>query len=259
MLSTDFVKGSPNWLDLGSPDTTAAAAFYRAVFDWDFESAGPDAGGYGLFQQEGQTIAGLGPLTEEGASSAWTVYFETPDADATAAAVKKSGGTVRVEPFDVMEMGRMSPLTDPAGADFAIWQPGTFHGSELLGEPTSLAWVELHGVDRAAALSFYGGLFGWRSQEFEMPGMTYTVLSTAEGDPRDASFGGIVPDSHGQDPHWIAYFEVADPDDVVERARHNGGSLLMPAADVPEVGRIAWLADPFGAPFAIIRSAPQPE
>ncbi|MEU0939692.1 MULTISPECIES: VOC family protein [unclassified Embleya] len=258
MLSTDFVTGSPNWLDLGSPDPTAAATFYGAVFDWDFESAGPDAGGYGLFRQEGKTVAGLGPLTEEGASSAWTVYFRTPDADATAAATAKSGGTVRVAPFDVMEMGRMSPLTDPAGADFAVWQPGTFHGSELLGKPNSLAWVELHGVEPAAALAFYGGLFGWRSQEFQMPGMTYTVLSTAEGDPQDTSFGGIVPDSHGQDPHWIAYFEVADADDVVERAKVNRGSVLMPATDVPEVGRLAWLADPFGAPFAIIRSAPQP-
>ncbi|MFE5333748.1 VOC family protein [Embleya sp. NPDC056575] len=257
MLSTDYATGAPNWLDLGSPDTDAAARFYTTIFGWDFQSAGEDAGGYGLFQQDGRSVAGLGPLTEEGASPAWTVYFKSPDADATARAVTDGGGRVRVEPFDVMEMGRMSPLTDPAGADFAIWQPGTFQGAELVGKPTSAAWVELHGVELTAALAFYGKLFGWRTQQFEMPGMTYNVLSTAEGDQQATSFGGIVPDPHGQDAHWIVYFEVADPDDVIAKAERNGGTVTMPAADVPDVGRLAWLTDPFGAPFAIIKSVDQ--
>ncbi len=96
MLTTDYAPGAPNWLDLGCPDTAAATTFYRAVFGWDFQSAGPKAGGYGFWQKDGKTVAALGPLTEEGASSAWTVYFHTPDADATAKAVEQGGGTVRV-------------------------------------------------------------------------------------------------------------------------------------------------------------------
>jgi uncharacterized protein len=48
MLTTDYASGAPNWLDLGCPDTAAAAAFYGAVFGWDFQSAGPEAGGYGF-------------------------------------------------------------------------------------------------------------------------------------------------------------------------------------------------------------------
>lgn len=123
MLTTDFVTGSPNWVDLGSPDTMAAAAFYGAVFGWELQSAGPDAGGYGFFQKDGKTVAALGPLTDEGARSAWTVYFQTPDADATAKAVEQGGGVVRAEPFDVMEAGRMAAFTDPGGAEFAVWQP----------------------------------------------------------------------------------------------------------------------------------------
>ncbi|WP_331767076.1 VOC family protein [Embleya sp. NBC_00896] len=254
MLSTDYVTGSPNWLDLGSPDTAAAAQFYGAVLGWTFESAGPEAGGYGLLRQEGKTVGGLGPLTEEGASSAWMVYFKVPDADATAKAVERAGGTVRLEPFDVMDAGRMAQLTDPGGARFAIWQSAAFAGSEVVGTPGSLAWAELHSGDLNAALSFYGTLFGWRAQEFEMPGMKYTVLSTAEGKQEDASFGGVVTAREGQEPGWIPYFEVTDPDDVVSRAQGNGGSVVMPAADVPDVGRLAWLTDPFGATFAIIKS-----
>ncbi|MFD9792955.1 VOC family protein [Streptomyces sp. NPDC059070] len=257
MLSTDFVTGAPNWLDLGSPDTDASAAFYAAVFGWDFRSAGPESGGYGFFQKDGRTVAALGPLTEEGASPAWTVYFQTPDADATAKAAAQAGGAVRVEPFDVMEAGRMACLTDPGGADFSVWQPAAVKGLEDTSSDNTLCWAELHVADVPGALSFYGTLFGWRSREMPAPGMTYTVLSSAEGDQQDASFGGLAPAQEGMEPRWVPYFAVSDADATVARAQETGGAVLMPAADVPDVGRIAWLADPHGAPFAVLEPNPR--
>jgi predicted enzyme related to lactoylglutathione lyase len=151
MLTTDYAPGAPNWLDLGSPDTAAAAAFYGEVLGWDLQSAGPDAGGYGFWQEDGKTVAGLGPLAEDDASSAWTVYFYTPDASATAKAVERGGGTVRVEPFDVMDAGRMACFTDPGGAEFAVWQPGAVRGLEAVTDTNTLCWVELHTADPAAA------------------------------------------------------------------------------------------------------------
>ncbi|WP_329426565.1 VOC family protein [Streptomyces sp. NBC_01268] len=257
MLGTDFTTGSPDWLDLGSPDTTAAATFYGRVFGWDFVSAGPDTGGYGFFQQDGKTVAALGPLTQEGASSAWTVYFETPDADATARAAEQNGGTVRMAPTDVMEAGRTAALTDPGGAEFAVWQPNAVKGLERTSENHTLLWAELHVDDPEAVLGFYRGLFGWRWAEMEAPGMTYRVISTAAGDQQDASFGGAAPLQPGADKaRWIPYFATADADVVSASVQESGGSVLMPPADVPDVGRIAWLADPFGAPFAVLKPSP---
>lgn len=258
MLGTDFTTGSPSWLDLGSPDVAAAATYYGGVFGWEFESAGPDAGGYGFFRRNGRTVAAIGPLTEDGATSAWTIYFQTPDAKATAEAAKDAGGTVRVEAFDVMEAGQMACLTDPGGAEFAVWQPGAVKGLEQTSDTHSLVWAELHVGDPQVALDFYGRLFGWRSQEMDAPGMTYRVLSTAEGDQQDASFGGVAPlQEGGHEARWIPYFAVDDADEIVARSTGHGGSVLMPAADIPDVGRIAWLADPFGAPFAILKPSPQ--
>lgn len=46
-------------------------------------------------------------------------------------------------------------------------------------------------------------------------------------------------------------------DELVGRAERAGGKVLMGAEDVQNVGRIAWLADPFGAPFALIKGDPQ--
>ncbi|MGW3102382.1 VOC family protein [Streptomyces sp. NPDC001100] len=259
MLGTDFVTGSPNWLDLGSPDTDAAAAFYGAVLGWQFVSAGPETGGYGFFQVDGKTVAALGPLTEEGARSAWMIHFKTEDIAATVQAVTAGGGTVRMEPMDVMGEGMLAQATDPQGAQFALWQPGRTAGLELTSAPNTLLWVELHATDPEADIVFYQGLFGWRSQDMPAPGMTYRVLSTSAGDQQDASFGGVAPlnAGEGEQPRWVPYFHSTDVDATINSATSNGGSVLMPAADVPEVGRIAWLADPFGAAFALLKPDPQ--
>ncbi|MFJ5093812.1 MULTISPECIES: VOC family protein [unclassified Streptomyces] len=257
MLGTRFTTGSPTWIDLGTPDTAAAAAFYGAVLGWEFRSAGPGSGGYGFFQQDGRTVAALGPLTEEGAESAWTVYFGTPDADATQRAAESAGGEVRLPASDVMEAGRMAALTDPAGARFAVWQPGTTRGLDRTSETNTLVWVELHTGDPEAALGFYRTLFGWRWAEMAVPGMTYRVVSTAEGDQQDASFGGVAELRDAAEPaRWVPYFAVEDADASARSVQGNGGSVVMPAADVPDVGRIAWLADPSGATFAVLKPVP---
>ncbi|MFI0966451.1 VOC family protein [Streptomyces sp. NPDC021080] len=259
MPGTDFSTGSPNWLDLGSPDTEAAAAFYGAVFGWQFASAGPEAGGYGFFQIDGKTVAALGPLTQEGAKSAWMIHFKADDIQATVSAVTAGGGTIRMEPMDVMGEGHLAQATDPQGAEFALWQPGKTVGLEIASAPNTLLWAELHVPDPLAAIAFYQGLFGWRSQDMQAPGMTYRVLSTKDGDQQDASFGGVAPmgDGQGEQPRWVPYFHAEDADATAAAATANGGTVLMPPADVPEVGRIAWLADPFGAAFALLKPDPR--
>ncbi|MEV0412531.1 VOC family protein [Streptomyces sp. NPDC050448] len=262
MLGTDFRTGSPNWLDLGSPDTDGAAAFYSSVFGWSFTALGPEAGGYGFFQVDGKTVAALGPLTEEGANTAWMVHFMSPDIQATVKAVQSGGGKIRMEPMDVMGEGWLAQATDPQGAEFAVWQPGKTAGLGLTSAENSLVWAELHVPDPTAAVTFYNGVFGWRSQEMEAPGMTYRVLSIKDGDQQQASFGGIAPMGDGagsgvEKPRWVPYFNVPDVDATVSAVSGNGGSVLMPAADVPDVGRIAWVADPYGAVFALLKPNPQ--
>ncbi|HEX9529468.1 MAG TPA: VOC family protein, partial [Streptosporangiaceae bacterium] len=73
------------------------------------------------------------------------------------------------------------------------------------------------------------------------------------------SQGGIMPLSPemaaaGMSTRWRPYFEVADCDAVVAKAAERGGTVTVPAEDVPGVGRMASLTDPAGAPFAVITS-----
>jgi predicted enzyme related to lactoylglutathione lyase len=64
------------------------------------------------------------------------------------------------------------------------------------------------------------------------------------------------PAEAGDRPYWLPYFEVEDTDAVVAAAERLGAMVRMPATTIEGVGRMAKLADPYGARFAVIRSEP---
>ncbi|MBR8638500.1 VOC family protein [Streptomyces tuirus] len=258
MLTTRYVTGAPNWIDLGTPDIDGAARFYGDLFDWRFQPGGPEVGGYGLFQLGGRTVAGGMQTTPEQGPPSWTVYFQVPDADATAKAAEQAHGSVLMQPMDVQDLGRMAILADRAGVSFGLWQPGANKGLDVVREPGSLCWLELYTADVPAAAAFYHSVLGLETYGVDFPGGSYTTFNPA-GTGEDAMFGGVVPlsdDPSEDESYWLPYFEVPDPDTTVARARERGGTVRMPATDLPDVGRVAKLTDPYGARFAVIRSEP---
>ncbi|WP_030668193.1 VOC family protein [Streptomyces sp. NRRL B-1347] len=257
MLSTRYVTGSPVWVDLGTTDMDGAAAFYRGVFGWDFAKGGEEVGGYGTFRLDGKAVAGGMTVTPETGAPAWSVYFRTPDADATAKQVEQAGGSTAWEPVDVLDLGRSAGFTDSGGAPFSVWQPGRNKGLDLVDAPGSLVWTELYAPDVTAAASFYGTVFGWQTLGQDFEGGTYTMVYPGEGTPDDM-FGGLWP--LDQDPveqeagaSWMPYFQVEDIDAVVAQARATGGAVRAERMDLKDVGAFAKLADPYGARFALMQ------
>ncbi|MEU1541447.1 VOC family protein [Actinacidiphila glaucinigra] len=261
MLSTDYVPGAPNWLDLGTPDVDASVAYYREVFGWDHLSAGPEAGGYGMFRIAGRTVAGIGPNNEPGVTTAaWEPFFQTADADATTKSVEQAGGGVRFSPMDVFDLGRMAAYADPTGARFCVWQPGENKGLDVVDEPGTLYWTELFTTDAPTALAFYRSVFDWRTEDSGMPGAAYTLVSPAGGGESDAHGGVMQLDEQmlaaGAGAHWLPYFEVTDCDATLAKAVSAGGTIRVPATEVPEVGRFAQVVDTQGAAFGVITPPP---
>ncbi|PZT75226.1 MULTISPECIES: VOC family protein [unclassified Streptomyces] len=256
-MNTPYKPGTPCWIDLMVPDQQAAIDFYRDLFGWQGEVGPPEQGGYSLCTLEGKPVAGImkamnpdGTVPDPMPPTAWTTYLSTDDIDATVAAVTNSGGTVVVGPMDVMDLGRMAVVTDPAGAVFGLWQPGTFDGAAVVNEPGALIWSELVTPDPAAASAFYSSILPVTTARSEMEGAEGYIEFQVAGRP----VGGIMDLNsmpEGVPPHWQVYFNVDSVDDVQAAAVHAGATVLAPAFDMV-AGRMAVLADPQGGAFAVI-------
>ncbi|MFB9471913.1 VOC family protein [Nonomuraea salmonea] len=254
MLTTAYLPGAPSWLDVTTPDLEASTAFYTGLFGWDSVSLGPAHSDYRFCQLGGRTVAGISPHLPPGGQAAWLTYFHTPEADAVAKQVEQAGGRLLAAPRDIEGQGRMAVFADPAGASFAVWQPGGTPGLGLVTEQGSLCWVELFKPDPGGVRDFYRAVFGWRIEDLPMGGETYPVITPAEGD-ESASVAGIVRLPEGERAHWLPYFEVPDCDATAALAQRLGGTLRGPATSTEGVGRMAFAADPFGAAFAVITSS----
>jgi uncharacterized protein len=250
---TTYAPGTPCWVDVTSPDLDRSIEFYRGLFGWDaFRVPDPDAGGYTMFRVGDADVAAASAPRGE-APSAWSTYIASDDVDATAATVREHGGTLVLEPFDVMDAGRMALVQDPTGGVFGVWQAGKHHGAGLVNEPGSFIWNELNTHNVEAAQAFYSTVFGWEPEPLDdEPGFVYQVQKLG-----GRAIGGILQMTEqwrDVPPNWMAYFAVEDTDATVEKAKELGAGVSVEPFD-SAYGRIAVLRDPTGAVFSVMAAA----
>lgn len=251
-----YPHGTFSWVDLSSTDQSAAANFYKQLFGWSSVDVPIDADSvYTMFQIDGHTVAAVSAMQPEmqaqGMPSLWNSYVTVDDVEAVTKRAAEAGGTVIAQPFDVMGEGRMSVIQDPTGAVVSAWQPLSHIGASLVNIPGALNWNELRTPDAAKAGAFYSEVFGWTMQEDEGPN-AYTMFVNdgrlnAGMVEMDESWGPMPP-------HWTPYFAVENTDAILEKAQELGGTVLVPAVDIP-AGRFAAIQDPTGATFSIIQSS----
>lgn len=105
-------------------------------------------------------------------------------------------------------------------------------------------WVDLASTDPAASREFYARLFGW---EIEInPDPQYGGYGRARLDGKDAAgIGGVQ--SPDQPSAWSLYIGTNDAERLGDRVQSAGGTVVMPAFDVGDQGRMAVFRDPTGA------------
>lgn len=123
--------------------------------------------------------------------------------------------------------------------------------------PGDFIWYELMTPDPEGAKAFYDAVVGWKISEGVPEYGGYRMIGRSDG----KSAGGVLPltdemRQHGARPTWLGYIHVDDVDRKVASIEQAGGKALMPATDIPNVGRIAMVADPQGAPFYIMKPIP---
>ena len=132
-----YIPGVPCWIDTSQPDPEAAVDFYSGLFGWEFEDVMPpeSEGKYFIARIRGGDVAAVGSIPEGAPPMAmWNTYVWVESADETASKVLDAGGKALMEPFDVMDAGRMAVFADPEGAAFCVWQAKEHKGARIVNE-----------------------------------------------------------------------------------------------------------------------------
>lgn len=114
-------------------------------------------------------------------------------------------------------------------------------------------WYELHTPDHAAAKRFYDAVVGWTVAGAPDGPVDYRMITAPDG-----NVGGVIQlndamTAGGARPGWLFYLAAEDVDATADRITAAGGAVLMPPFNMAGVGRMAFVADPTGAPFYIMR------
>src|SRR3954469_968429 len=185
-----FAPSTPCWVELTTSEPARATFFYAELFGWDVE--------HDRFVLDGRAVAGISASRPDRPEGCLT-YLAAPDLEATVERVRAAYGRRLTWPED-RPGARSVIVSDSAGALFGLWQAAGFAGTQLRGEPGTMAWSDLLTDDMATATSFYGAVFGW-------------VLSTELGigewltEAHDW-LAGVVPGRPGA--RWQPSFQVAD-------------------------------------------------
>jgi predicted enzyme related to lactoylglutathione lyase len=275
-----YIPGVPCWVDTSQPDPEAAVDFYRGLFGWEFEDVMPpdSPGKYFSARIRGGDVAAVGSIPEGAPQQAmWNTYIWVDSADETAAKVREAGGSVAMEPFDIMDVGRMAVFLDPEGAAFCVWQAKQHKGAKVVNEHGALNFNGLNTRDPDRAKSFYGSVFGWRTLSLEGGAEMWTLpgygdhLEQSNPDLRKqmaeagapegfedvvAAINPIADDQPDTPPHWSVTFGVDDADQIAQKATELGGKVIVPPMDAPWV-RLTVIGDPQGATFIANKFVPE--
>ena len=116
----------------------------------------------------------------------------------------------------------------------------------------TVIWNELNTRDAEKAKDHYGKLLGW-TFETKTEHNNY-IIASYEG----RMVGGILdinpfPNPESIPPHWLTYFGVKDIDAALKTLTDEGGTILRPAFEVPEIGQIAIALDSVGACIGLMQ------
>lgn len=116
------------------------------------------------------------------------------------------------------------------------------------------SWIDISTSDQAATRAFYEGLFGWTSDEPdpEMGG----YLNFHHNGERVAGCMTAMPDSPTD--VWTVYLASDDAERTCASVLEAGGSVCAPAMQVKDLGSMAVVADPSGAPVGIWQAGTHP-
>ena len=239
------------WFDLFTHDLESTSRFYEKLFGWSFHDTVPGKKTVKTIMRNGVPIANavhINPEKNNVNESQWLSYMSVENVDQAATIVKQNNGRIYMNPKNLPDRGRVAVVIDPEGALFAMVT--ATGGDPIDYDLAENYWMgsELWTKNLDAALKFYRTLAGYEIQLVDLNAdRKYHLLA------RDNKIRAGIVNIPWDDvkPNWIPYVAVEDVTSIANIVEEAGGKLLIkPDQDIRE-GRVAIIADPSGAVFAI--------
>src|SRR4051795_3797697 len=157
---------------------------------------------------------------------------------------------VRMKPIDTTVVVPQTPFSTTTTSFHRPF--GGVMSTTATHAPGTFSWADLGTPDPAAAKRFYTGVFGWGFEDRPISGGEYYTIFDVGGKSVAALYSQMADQrAAGVPPHWLSYVSVESADRSAARAGELGGSVLAPAFDVMEAGRMAVIQDPTGGILAV--------
>jgi len=121
----------------------------------------------------------------------------------------------------------------------------------------TFCWHEIYAPTAQAAIDFYTQALDFGTEDMPMEGgKTYRML-TKNGQGVAGVWGTTENDEMSEaPPHWAVYLAVDDVDARLKKCEELGAKCQAGPMDVPKVGRMALIQDPFGAFIWLYKEVP---
>jgi uncharacterized protein len=122
-------------------------------------------------------------------------------------------------------------------------------------QPGVPCWVETWHDDPDAAVRFYTGVFGWEAENTLPPDADGTFHICRLRGRDAAAIGSPIPEGAPPTPVWTTFIQVESAEEAARQAKEAGGKVIVEPFESLEGGRLAIIADPAGAAFAVWEQA----
>lgn len=253
--AAEAVQGHPFcWIEFGSSDTAATAAFLTTVFGWQMQDF-PAMPGYTFFMPAKGLMGGLSPVAADKPVHT-TPYVFVPDIAAALVQIAAAGGKKISDPEEIPDTGggKIAMFSDPAGvtyglADMAMPDPytpkpiGEAAGADEVPAAGTIVSLELYGGDFKQTAEFFQQQFQWTTR-----GVGENYMEFAPG----TGVSGVFQNHTPQAP-VLAYIWSDDIAATVAAIEAAGGTLLADVISSAEMGvSMAYFTAPGGVVLGLI-------